>query len=250
VVGPDGNETTAPLGQVAPGRYVADVPADAVGSYSLRVAQSGGQADPTSSQVVGFGVDRSPEYEHTGTNSALLGEIARATGGELLTDPAASVRHNIRAEGGQPIGQWLVVAAALLFLGDVAARRIRVPVASIRRAVATAALAGRRWRAARPLRPAGARLLAAKQRAPSTPLPAALAYRQKALGHAGPPAGTARVALPPRPVPARAVAPRSVAASRPSPARPTGQPSAPAIGSRELGSRLLAAKQRSRPVAR
>ncbi|MBI2941750.1 MAG: VWA domain-containing protein [Chloroflexi bacterium] len=243
-IGPGGAATAAPLRQVGPGRYTAELPASAPGAYLVRVSQADAAGQPESTQTTGFGVGYSAEYRQTGQNLELLREISRITGGRLLSDPAESVRHDVRARGGQPIWPWLTVLAAVLFLADVAARRVRLDtLAVVRKALAAFRT---RWPVAPALRPAGVRLLAAKQRVPSTVSLAA--RRQVAIprGNAAP-AGLTPARRPPLARPA--VRP---AAPRPSP--PGSRPASPAsaapasprpAGSRELGARLIQAKQRA-----
>lgn len=241
-IGPDGQETTAPLNQVAPGRYVAEVPASAVGAYLVRIGQEDAGAAPA--QTVGFGVDYSPEYRQAGQNLDLLGDIARATGGEVLASPAESVRRDIRAQGGQPIWQWLASAAAVLFLGDVAARRLRGSAAAARRALRTARALGRRWQLVHALGAPRGRRPAAGDRPASAPLPLALAQRRQAVARSG-------AADKPRPA-IRPAASHHLPAVRPPQRRPaTPRPAAvapgarPRVGAGDLGARLIQAKQRA-----
>ena len=248
-IDPSGKEVSTGLTQVAPGRYVAEVPAKETGAYLVRVDQVDASGQPQGTQTTGFGVGYSPEYRQTGQNLDLLREMARVTGGQVLTDPAASVRHDIRAQGGQPIWQLAVWLAAALFLADVAARRVRVSLVVARRMLATAATLGRGWKAAHPLRPAEARLLAAKRRVPISP---AASRRERSI-LAGQLAGRARDSSPrPAMQDGRPQGPRHPApgvrqpAARPVAARSTltAPPRRP-VGARELGARLMEAKQRT-----
>jgi hypothetical protein len=94
----------------------------------------------------------------------LLAQLARVTGGRQLADPLASFDHTLPA-GGSPREIWplLLTLAALLFLLDVAVRRLRLALLDIRRG--SLALGARLvGRAQSVVAPAQARLLAAKSR--------------------------------------------------------------------------------------
>lgn len=243
-VGPDGQTVSADLTQVAPGRYVADLPAAGAGSYLVRVGQVGASDQAQGSQTIGFGVGYSPEYRQTGRNGELLRQLAEATGGRELADPAASVRHDLRARGGQPIWQWLTVLAAALFLADVAARRVRVSLAVARKTLAAAAATVRGWRGAALPRASEARLLAAKRRAPVANAGGRPGLGSQLAARARSPSARPAVGETSAPVARRPAPPRQPLAGH-GPVRPSvGPPAGRPVGGRELGARLMEAKQR------
>jgi len=240
---PDGSTTTTPMRQVAPGRYAMQMPADQLGAYMLRVTQPPRDAAPPRTQAVGFTVDGSAEFRHIGRDDAFLAELARAGGGRVLQSPAESVRHDLSARGGEPAWGALTVLAAALFLGDVAARRVRVSLTTARKVLARTSVLRRRFRGAALPIALGSRLLDAKRRAPapSPRLVSALSRRRRdsqgaagGITHRPGAESTALTAIRPqmRPIARRQVQPQRRAAA------------APSRG--ELGARLLAAKQRAK----
>jgi hypothetical protein len=109
-------------------------------------------------------VPYSPEYRTLRPNPELLAQLARATNGRQLTEPSLTFDHSLPAEGSpREIWPLLVVLASLLFLFDIALRRLRLALLDIRRAGLRvgARLLGQAQAVAAP---AQARLLAAKGR--------------------------------------------------------------------------------------
>lgn len=146
--------------QTAPGRYEGSFPSDGEGAYLLEVVQRDAQGQVLAQQPAGYVVPYSPEYRASGTNAALLADLANRTGGKVLTSPAEAFAHDLPTTD-RPREAWpyLAALAALLFLLDVAARRLRLSLAE----------AGELWRrvrpapARRPAMAAAARLGAARR---------------------------------------------------------------------------------------
>lgn len=120
---------TVPLHQTAPGRYEGTVDTGETGSYLFKIRQTTGEeADttPYADFTRGLTISYKPEYRHLATNTAFLTELAEATGGsfdasleEIMTvrpDEAVAVRTQL--------WPWLLLAALLLFVVDVAVRRL------------------------------------------------------------------------------------------------------------------------------
>jgi hypothetical protein len=78
-------------------------------------------------------VPYSAEYRERQANEQLLTQIASLTGGATLGDPALAFAHDQHATG-QPweLWPWLLALAALLFLLDIAVRRLRMAWADVR----------------------------------------------------------------------------------------------------------------------
>ncbi len=118
------------LEQVGPGQYQAVARADQPGAYLVWLGIKGdgtaaGQDVPAGQMTLGLVVPYSPEYRAGGINIGLLSELARLTGGESLTEPAAAFLHNLpAADSAREIWRALLLAAALLFPVDVALRRL------------------------------------------------------------------------------------------------------------------------------
>ncbi len=126
VVDPRGGQEQVPLPQVAPGRYEAVVPVEDDGVYALQVAQTD-SSGTVANQSSGFVVPYSPEYRASGTNRPLLEQLARRTGGRLVSEPADAFVHDLPAVGApRPLWPLLLVLAGLLFVVDVGVRRVRV----------------------------------------------------------------------------------------------------------------------------
>ena len=126
VIGPDlaANEVVAP--QTAPGRYECRFPVREPGTYLVKVIQSEG-GKVVGEAMRGVAVSYSPEYRSLGPDEELLRALAATTGGrlsagldEVLAPPAASNRVRI------PMWPWLLLAATVLLVVDVAIRRVEV----------------------------------------------------------------------------------------------------------------------------
>jgi len=120
------------LTQTGPGRYEAEFDAAQSGSYVLNLAyRFGNGPDAVSGSVqTGVSVSFSPEYRETRTDEALLTKLAEKTGGDVLGpadtgrtfDPARAAV----AESRRPIWEDLIRWMLLLFLLDVAIRRLAI----------------------------------------------------------------------------------------------------------------------------
>jgi len=225
IVGPSGARQQVVLAQSAPGRYQGTVVADQPGSYLVAVSQSVPGQGGVVQQVAGFSVPYAPEFAGLPPNLGLLRQLAERTGGQILSAPAASFRHDLRpAEAAVPI--WPVLSGALvpLFLLDVAVRRLRFSPADL-----GPVFAGLRVRWQGPTGRAAVlagRLVAARQVARNTPKPAprpATLGRPRATSAPVHPAPLPHPPTPPRPAPARV----------------------PVVTSGPTSNRLLAAKRRA-----
>jgi Mg-chelatase subunit ChlD len=164
VVTPDQQESTIELPQVSPGRYEAEVPTSAEGPYFLNIVQQGPDGGAQAGRPAGFVVPYSPEYRTLRPNSELLAQVARTTGGHQLFEPSQTFDHSLPSTGSpREIWPMLMALAAMLFLFDVALRRLRLALLDLRRSGA-AAMARALGRVEAVVAPAQARLLAAKGR--------------------------------------------------------------------------------------
>jgi Mg-chelatase subunit ChlD len=268
LLAPDGAQTELRLEQSGPGRYESSVPVGSPGAYLLQVVQRppGGGA-PLAQLSSGFVGGHSAEYWQLRPNQTLLQAVTRATGGRTLSAPAEAFAHNLQAPGaGRELWQPITALAVLLFLIDVAVRRLRISFRVVERFLlaARARLLPARAGTLKPAAgPAMARLLAAKSRG-------AAAAAAPAASAAGPAAVAARlaarradaaVARPTASAAARAAAAPAVGATSaraPAPPRapttppgrptpPARQPAAtPATPAGGTAARLLAAKERAR----
>ncbi len=110
--------------QTAPGRYLAEFETLHAGAYHLEMTQKQ-QGQTLSQQSRGLVVGYPDEFRLQPTNEALLESIARVSGGTYRPEPEAIFANQDRtAQRATPLWPSLVLAAALLFLIDVALRRI------------------------------------------------------------------------------------------------------------------------------
>jgi Mg-chelatase subunit ChlD len=129
LVTPDGSQVPLTLPQVGPGRYQTQVTTSQEGPYFLNISQQGSDGQMQVSRPAGFVVPYSAEYRALKSNTDLLSQIARATGGTALADPAQAFSQAATADG-TPREIWpaLLLAASLLLLVDIAVRRLRLGI--------------------------------------------------------------------------------------------------------------------------
>jgi Mg-chelatase subunit ChlD len=134
-----------PLRQTAPGRYTAEFATPLAGPYHLELSQKlDGQ--PLYQQSRGLTVGYSDELRLRPTNEELLKSIAEVSGGKFNLAAADAFAPTTRtARRPTPLWPWLVTAAALLLVADVALRRLDLNLMFGRRpSLATASSPSRR----------------------------------------------------------------------------------------------------------
>ena len=142
VVAPDLSLKPVTLAQTGPGRYEGVFDADQTGPYLVNVHQGDARPNgpPPPSQTVSLVVPYSPEYRTLGPNLPLLTRLTEGTGGKVQNDAAQIYRDAPSwVVGVRDIGPLLLLCAALLFLADVAIRRLVIRPASVRETVTTGA---------------------------------------------------------------------------------------------------------------
>lgn len=124
VIGPGLSNESLPLRQTAPGRYETEFATSDAGAYHLELAQKqDGQVLYRQSRGVMVGYP--DELRLRPTNEELLKQIAGTSGGRYKPDPESVFNPGDQtARRATPLWPWLVTIAALLFLFDVALRRI------------------------------------------------------------------------------------------------------------------------------
>jgi Ca-activated chloride channel family protein len=142
VVAPDLSLKPVTLAQTGPGRYEGVFDADQTGPYLVNVHQGdalpNGPAPP--SQTVSLVVPYSPEYRTLGPNLPLLTRLTEGTGGKVQNDASQIYRDAPSwVVGVRDIGPLLLLWAAILFLADVAIRRLVIRPLSVRETVTTGA---------------------------------------------------------------------------------------------------------------
>ncbi len=148
VVGPDRGHVSVPLRQTGPGRYAGVTRAERVGAYLVTAAMSGtaprrGAAEEAveiaARAFTGAAVGYSPEYRVSTGDGGLLARASSRTGGRALDDPAEAFRPpEVIARVPRETSGPLFWIAAILFLLDVAVRRVIVGRESVDKALAWA----------------------------------------------------------------------------------------------------------------
>ncbi|MBI5865332.1 MAG: FixH family protein [Planctomycetes bacterium] len=140
LVDPRSDSKALRLTQTGPGRYEAEFDAQTPGSYVVNLAYQTGRGENAVSGTLqtGVSVAYSPEYRELKTNEAMLRELADRTGGQVLDPANAKAAFDLgslpRAESRRSIWEDLVRWTLLLFLLDVAVRRIAVnPIELLRK---------------------------------------------------------------------------------------------------------------------
>ena len=134
VSGPDGRETTLSLKQTGPRRYEGRFPLWGKGRYQIALAGVG--AGRNEQTLGGFVVAYSSEYLRFRSDPITLREIARRTGGRILTgqetgkDLFAIPREP--KETSRPIVDWILILLACLVPLDVGVRRVQLDWSVIR----------------------------------------------------------------------------------------------------------------------
>ena len=125
LVTPNSESKEVRLTTVGPGQYEAEFDARDPGSYIVHVGGVGGGFVQT-----GVSVAFSPEFRDLAANEALLSELAERTGGRTLDADSAANTFDLQglppAESRSSIWQELVRLMLILFLLDVAVRRIAI----------------------------------------------------------------------------------------------------------------------------
>ncbi|GMW01676.1 MAG: hypothetical protein AMXMBFR84_28130 [Candidatus Hydrogenedentota bacterium] len=133
IIKPDLSVAELPLDQRGPGRYETDVPISETGSYLLKLRQTRMVTNETGEQeeqVVsdftrGITVSYKPEYRHLSTNESFLRQLAEVTGGTY--NPTVEEVFRVAPEEAvvvrRRIAPWLLLAAVMIFVLDVALRR-------------------------------------------------------------------------------------------------------------------------------
>lgn len=124
VVGPNGQPLKLQLSQAAPGEFEGWWPATAKGAYHVQInAKENGR--PIAAQYTSATIGYPDELQLEPTNEDLLQRVAAETGGVFDPSPNQAFepsKVSISAE--HELWPWLIGLAVLLFLADVAVRRL------------------------------------------------------------------------------------------------------------------------------
>jgi uncharacterized membrane protein len=139
VIAPDMSVKALEISQVGPGRYRAGFRSAGAGSHlvTVRYAKAGdkGKTGLIQSAVT---IPYAPEYRDLSDNLALLAEVARMTGGRMIGGSAEDAKLFDRAgvkfpQSATSLTRPLIFIWLVLFLLDVAVRRIAIDVRALAR---------------------------------------------------------------------------------------------------------------------
>ena len=125
LINPQLDSQSVNVQQTAPGRYEADVEMASPGAWHLQVTQRIG-GETLYQQSRGMVVGYSDELRLRSTNEELLKSVASASGGVFRPSPT-SVFEAVEGESAwsaTPLWPWLLMVALVLFVADVALRRL------------------------------------------------------------------------------------------------------------------------------
>lgn len=163
LIGPTGTTRALNVVQTGPGRWRAEFPVGEAGSYLVNFGLGNGGDGRRASVQASVSVPYPKEFRTVRDNRALLEQIAEKTGGRVLSLGANPQAVDAFVREGLPVPEsvrrmWdlMAVLAAVLFLLDVAVRRLAFDLQGAR-AEMSAALAARKvgegsveaWRKAR-----------------------------------------------------------------------------------------------------
>ncbi len=124
VTGPAGEVFELPLEPAGPGRYEATHQVDKPGVYMVSVRSNDGDGETVLARG-GAVVPYPPEYRETGVDMESLRAIAAAGGGTVLENPQQAFADNLPpVKSRWDLTPYLLALAALLWLTDVAGRRL------------------------------------------------------------------------------------------------------------------------------
>ncbi|MCA9432432.1 MAG: VWA domain-containing protein, partial [Candidatus Omnitrophica bacterium] len=132
LIRPNLEVATLRLNQSAPGRYETQFPMTDTGSYLLKIRQTappteeGGERQTLTDFTRGVTISYKPEYRHLSTDEGFLSELATVTGGapNPTMDRIFNVSEDERVAIRKQLWPWLLMAALILFVLDVALRRL------------------------------------------------------------------------------------------------------------------------------
>ena len=116
-----GTRRDVPMTQTAPGRYEADPIELPAGFHIVRISAAGGRAPY--GVITGVHVAAAPEYARAGPDVALLADVARLSGGDVLAATGSPFARAAASRRTIETRTFLIGLALLLFTADVAIAR-------------------------------------------------------------------------------------------------------------------------------
>jgi hypothetical protein len=139
VIGPGQDSEQVVLAQTGPGLYEGSFPAEAVGDYMVSISAAAAGAEDSAPRTLAVSRPYSEEYRILAPDTRLLARLAQRAGGRLAApaDDSEAVTAILAREKGMSGARadtgfsaagaawpWLLAAALLLFILDIAARRL------------------------------------------------------------------------------------------------------------------------------
>jgi hypothetical protein len=123
LIRPGRDAETFALDQLRPGHYRGSFGVKDSENYHLRIVQRKGKAELQSISR-GVAVGYSQEYRLGGEGKDLLTRLAEMGGGICSADPGEALTGDAQARRVQPLWPYLLGAALVLLIADVALRRV------------------------------------------------------------------------------------------------------------------------------
>ena len=124
LMGADGEREAIAFEQTAPGRYEASLAGSGPGVYQLSIEQHRDGVESVGPVLDGFVVGYSAEFWQGRPGTGLLNWIGARTGGETLAAPDELFGGGALASG-ERMAPLLLTVGMLLFMADIAVRRLR-----------------------------------------------------------------------------------------------------------------------------
>lgn len=129
-VDPSGKSHAISVRQTGPGRYHAEFDMDQSGAWLVNVALRSADGETTGAIPAAVSIPYPKEFSATSDNAALLHELARRTGGRVLSFEDAHSTNLFEREGlkpptsPKPVWDLLAILAAAMLILDIAIRRL------------------------------------------------------------------------------------------------------------------------------
>ena len=127
---PSGSQIDLDLRQTEPGRYEGSFLTSGPGLYRMVVVQQDGQST-IGPELAGIVVPYSPELRLRDSGPSVLNYIAESTGGGVIESPSDAIPRPPLGHA-EALAPLLITAGMVLFLFDIAVRRVRSGRAEIR----------------------------------------------------------------------------------------------------------------------
>ncbi|MDD3706136.1 MAG: VWA domain-containing protein [Clostridiaceae bacterium] len=130
IVSPDLESSEVNLYPIAPGQYRGDFEITGTGAYIIKALQQK-DGETVNAAETGMSVQYSPEYRIQ-AESGYLDRLIKETGGTLINTPEDVYKGEIKdIFGAVDLTPTLLILALILFMLDIALRRLNLPLATV-----------------------------------------------------------------------------------------------------------------------